>query len=72
MNAPDDQELAQARRARLIGIVIAGTAILWLAFQWLAFGLSARIALLVDFAAMAAFVWALVNVYWLWRARREE
>ena len=29
-------------------------------------------ALLFDFAAMAALIWALVNVYQLWRARREE
>jgi hypothetical protein len=33
-------------------------------------GLEPRYALLLDFAAIAAFFWALVNLYQAWRKRQ--
>lgn len=67
-----DQKLA--RKGRMLSLVIAGTLIIWMLLQIISpmIGLPGRFALLFDFAAMAALIWALVNVYQLWRARREE
>ena len=52
----------------------AALAVLWLAAQWLgpALGLPGRYAFLFDMAALAAFVWALVVTYRIWRARRDN
>ena len=52
----DKEEIALARKGRMVGLVIAGTMVLWIAAQWLApqFGLPGRYALLFDFAALAA------------------
>ncbi len=67
---PDD--MALAKQARLVAFVIAGTMLLWMAAQWLGgeLGLEARYAFLFDFAALAAFFWALVVTYQIWRKRR--
>lgn len=65
-------EIARARQARLAAVVIAVTALLWMAAQWAggAFGWQARFAFLFDFAAIAAFVWALVVTYRTWSRGR--
>ena len=71
---PDrDDEPALARQGRLVALVIAAAALLWLAAQWLGprLGLAGKYALLIDFAALAAFVWALIVTYRIWRRRRE-
>ena len=67
----DKEEIALARKGRMVGLVIAGTMLLWIAAQWLApqFGLPGRYALLFDFAALAALIWAMVNIYQMMRAR---
>lgn len=67
-----DQKLA--RKGRMLSLVIAGTLIIWMLLQIVSpmIGLPGRFALLFDFAAMAALVWALVNVYQLWRARHDR
>jgi hypothetical protein len=67
----DKEEIALARKGRMVGLVIAGTMVLWSAAQWLApqFGLPGRYALLFDFAALAALIWAMVNIYQMRRAR---
>ncbi|SEO26511.1 hypothetical protein SAMN04490248_10379 [Salinihabitans flavidus] len=61
-----------ARRGRIVALVIAGTMLVWLAAQWIgqSVGLPGRYAFLFDFAAIAALIWALVNIYQIWRARR--
>lgn len=68
---PDHQLAAQAR---LVAIVLAATMILWMGAQWLGgeLGLEARWVFLFDFAALAAFFWALVVTYQIWRRRRDE
>lgn len=69
-----DPDLQIARQARLAALVMAVTMILWMGAQWLGgrLGLPARWAFLFDFAALAAFLWALVVTYQIWRRRRDE
>ena len=74
MTPPADQEARHARKSRMVALVIAGSILLWLAAQWLGpqLGLPGRYALLFDFAAIAALIWALVVTYQLWRARQDS
>mgnify|MGYP003481710710 FL=1 len=71
-NRPDPADLRRASQARLVGIVLAVTIILWMGAQWLGgqLGLETRFVFLFDLAAIAAFVWALVVTYQIWRGRR--
>jgi hypothetical protein len=64
---PDDKHLA--RQARLVAFVIAGTMIAWMALQWLGgqMGWETRFVFLFDLAALAAFFWALIVTYRIWR-----
>ncbi|MDQ2066674.1 DUF5337 family protein [Xinfangfangia sp. CPCC 101601] len=72
MTKPDAQELRNARSARLVAVVLAVTMILWMGLQVVGgeMGWSPRFAFLFDLAALAAFLWALVVTYQIWRARR--
>ncbi len=69
---PDQTDLQRARQARLVGIVLAVTMVLWMGAQFFGgqLGLETRFVFLFDLAAIAAFVWALVVTYQIWRARR--
>jgi hypothetical protein len=69
-----EQDRSTARQARLAAIVMAATMVLWLGLQWLGgkFDWQARWVFLFDFAALAAFFWALVVVFQIWRKRRDE
>jgi len=69
-----DQDQKQARAGRVVSLVIAGAMVLWLAAQWLGpqLGLPGRYALLIDFAAIGALVWALVVTLQLWRKRQDK
>jgi hypothetical protein len=71
-NSPDPAELKRANKARLVGIVLAGTMVLWMAVQWLGgqMGWETRFVFLFDLVAIAAFLWALVVTYQIWRGRR--
>lgn len=71
--APDPQEDRNlSRQARLVAFVIAGTAVLWIGAQWLGgkMGWDARYVFLFDLAAIAAFIWAMVVTYRIWRQRQ--
>ena len=59
----------QARRAALVILV---TFPLWMGISWLGgrMGWDPSYAILADLAAMAAFFWALVVLFQVWRARR--
>ena len=72
MNRPDPQDMLVARKARLVGLVLAATMALWIGAQVVGgeMGWDTRFAILFDFAALAAFFWALVVTYQIWRARR--
>ena len=66
---PTQADRINARQARLVAIVMAATILLWLGAQFLGgqIGLPARFVFLFDFAAIAAFVWALVVTWQIWR-----
>lgn len=69
-----DKEQAIARKGRHIGIVIAATMVLWLAMSFVGpqLGLPGRYALLFDFAALAGFIYAGINIFQLWRMRQDS
>ena len=64
--------MALARDARLVAVVIAATALLWLGAQWLGgrAGWDTRYVFLFDLAALAAFIWALAATWRIWRRRQ--
>ena len=66
------EDRALARKGRTVGLVIAVTMTLWVLLQWAgpALGLPGRFALLFDFAALAALIWAVFVIYQMWQARR--
>jgi hypothetical protein len=58
----------------MAALVIAVAMVAWMAAQWLggALGWQARYVFLFDFAAMAAFAWAMVVTWRVWRGGREQ
>ena len=72
MKPPTPEQKRLARDARMVGFVIAGTMILWLGAQWLGgkMGWDTRYVFLFDFAALAAFFWALVVTYQIWQRHK--
>lgn len=69
------RDLGQERQAgegRMVALVIALAAIVWVAVQWLAGrnGWNVRYVFLADLAAGAAFIWALVVTWRIWRRQR--
>ncbi|MCB6177386.1 DUF5337 domain-containing protein [Rhodobacter sp. Har01] len=75
MRAPQGRGPESDRRTgkvRLVAVVIAATMILWMGAQWLGgeMGWPVRYVFLFDLAALAAFFWALVVTYQIWRERQ--
>ncbi len=70
----DEQDKAIAAKGRHISLVIAGTMILWILIQFVGrqMGLPGRYALLFDFAALAALIYAGINILQLRRMRRDS
>lgn len=68
-----EEDRALARQSRTVALVIAGAMLIWLGAQVVGprLGLDGKYAILIDFAAMAAFVWAMIVTYRIWRRRRE-
>ena len=66
-----DKDQALAKKARMVSVVIAVT---MLGAQWLGgkFAMQTRFVFLLDLAALAAFVWAFVVIYQIWRDRRQQ
>jgi Family of unknown function (DUF5337) len=62
----------QTRDIRLVAVVIAVTMLLWMGAQVVGadMGWPPKYALLIDLAALAGFIWALVVTYQIWRKRR--
>mgnify|MGYP001774793144 CR=1 FL=1 len=67
-------EQRRLRQIRLAAMVMAVTMILWMGASFLGgrLGMAPRYAFLIDLAAIAALVWALLVTYWVWKARRED
>ena len=63
---------SEIRQGRVVGLVIAVTMLVWILAQSLGsyLGLPGRYALLVDFLAMVAFLWALISAILMLRSRR--
>ncbi|MEO1563377.1 MAG: DUF5337 family protein [Pseudomonadota bacterium] len=58
----DPTEEAQRKQARVAAIVMAATVIIWLAGSFVGgrLELAPRFAVLLDFAALAAFAWSVI------------
>ena len=69
---PTEIDRKTAAQAKRVGIVIAVTTVVWLLVQEIGrqYDWAGRWAYLFDFAALAAFIWALVTTYKIWRMRR--
>ena len=67
------RERRLVRQVRLAAVVMAATMVIWVAGQFIGgrMGWPVRYAFLLDLAAIAALVWALIVTYWVWKARRE-
>lgn len=77
MSDPADtgaKDRALAKKGQTLGLVIALTMVLWLIANLAGpqLGLPGRYALLIDFAALAALIWAMVGVWQMWQARRKD
>lgn len=70
----DASDKAIARKGRTVGLVIAGAGLAALLAPWIVarLGLSLRFEMLIYFGALAAFVWAFVNIYQIWRLRQNN
>ena len=68
----DQTDQSQRRQLRVAGAVIIVVMVAWFGASALggALGLPVRFAFLIDLAAMAAMIWALVVLYRLWRQRQ--
>jgi len=66
-----DQQLKS--QTRLASIVIVVTMLGWMALNFFGgkMGLPVRYAFLADLAAMAAFLWALIVLFRVWRQRQQ-
>ena len=74
MARDEKQERAHARQIRQVAVVLVATMVLWMFFSWAGgfYEWPPRFAFLFDFAALAAFAWALIVSVRLWRARRNN
>ncbi len=63
-----------AKKGQTVGLVIAITMVLWLIANLAGpqLGLPGRYALLFDFAALAALIWAMVVTFQMWQARQHD
>ena len=71
MKPSDTKRGKQAKRAAL---VIAGTMALWILLQLIGaqYDWAPKNALLIDLAALAGFIWALVITFEIWRLGRDD
>lgn len=62
----------EAKQGRVVGLVIATSMVIWILAQSLGpyLGLPGRYAILIDFLALVAFLWAIISGMLMWRSRR--
>ena len=68
-----EADRARARKGRMVALVIAGAGLAALFAPYLVawVGLPLRYEFLIYLAAMAAFLWAMVLTWQLWKSREE-
>jgi hypothetical protein len=73
MTPPSDKDRAFAAQMKRVAFVLLATIFLWVVVQDYGGqqGWPPRYALLADLAALAAFVWALVTTWRLWKQRND-
>ncbi len=61
------------QKARVASIVILVAMVGWMGASWIGgkIGLPIRYAFLFDFAAMAALLWAMVQLFQVWKSDQE-
>lgn len=71
---PSETDLRLVRRARAVAIVLIVAMLGWMGLQVLGdrLGLPVAMAFVFDAVALAAFLWALVATYQIWRMRRDS
>ncbi len=69
-----EKDALMARKGRVVSLVIAGGGLLALFAPVLVrlFGLEPRYEILFYLFSLAAFVWAIVNIYQIWRIRQDN
>ncbi|MCC5969832.1 MAG: DUF5337 domain-containing protein [Pararhodobacter sp.] len=74
MTRKGEQEQEHRRKVRMVAGVLVVTMVLWMFVSWAGgfYGWQTRFAFLFDFLALAAFAWALIVSYRIWRARRDQ
>ena len=72
MSDDPDLQKSLSKQGRIVSLVIAGTMLLWMLAQYVDVqsGIEYRYMLLIDFFALAGFIWALVVTWQIWRKRR--
>ncbi|MEP1968006.1 MAG: DUF5337 domain-containing protein [Marinomonas sp.] len=72
MSGPSQEDPRMVKQARQAAIVIFATMLIWVGAQVIGgqLGLPAKYAFLLDMMAGAAFIWALVVLIRVWRARQ--
>ena len=70
MTQPDPKELSLSKQARQVALVLCVTIVVWVVLQMVGreYGWQARFAFLFDFAALAAFLWAMIVTFRIWRS----
>ena len=70
----EEQDRKIARQGRVVSLVIAAAMLFWIAVQWLGPGISltTRYAVLIDLGVLAAFFWALLVSFQMWRKRQTD
>lgn len=68
-----EDDIATAKSARNVGVVMAMTMIVWMGAQLFgaSLGLPPRLVFVFDTAALVVFLWALVATYRIWQKRRD-
>lgn len=74
MSQRSEQDRQHARQVRLVAVVLVATMAVWMLLSWAGgvYGWAPRFAFLFDFLALAAFAWALIVTFRLWRQRRNN
>ena len=74
MSEGDKSRSDDGRQGRTIALVIAGTALLYVAAQWIGreMGAGQRMLALIDLIALGGFLWCIIVTWQMWRRRRDD